>query len=78
MILSREQGKPLDGPNARFEVGACAAWTRNAADTPLEPEVVFEAGESRAEVHYDPALCHARDLVDELEDDEILGFTEAG
>lgn len=54
VILSREQGKPLDGPNARFEVGACAVWTRNAADTPLEPEVVFEAGDSRAEVHYDP------------------------
>ncbi|WP_353111699.1 aldehyde dehydrogenase family protein [Microbacterium sp.] len=53
VILSREQGKPLDGPNARFEVGACAAWTRNAADTVLDPEVVFEAGESRAELHYD-------------------------
>lgn len=52
-ILSREQGKPLDGPNARFEVGACAAWTRNAADTVLEPEVVFEDGPARAEVHYD-------------------------
>ena len=52
-LLSREQGKPMDGPNARFEVGACATWTRNAADTVLEPEVVFEAGESRAEVHYD-------------------------
>ena len=24
-LLSREQGKPLNGPNARFEVGACAA-----------------------------------------------------
>jgi len=52
-LLSREQGKPLDGPNARFEVGACAVWTRTAADTPLEPEVVFEAGDARAEVHYD-------------------------
>ncbi|KQZ24224.1 aldehyde dehydrogenase family protein [Microbacterium sp. Root553] len=54
VILSREQGKPLDGPNARFEIGAAAAWTRNAADTVLEPEVVFENGASRAEVHYDP------------------------
>ncbi|GGM44004.1 aldehyde dehydrogenase family protein [Microbacterium saperdae] len=54
VLLSREQGKPLNGPNARFEVGACALWTRTAADTPIEPEVVFEAGESRAEVHYDP------------------------
>lgn len=52
-ILSREQGKPLDGPNARFEVGACAVWTRAAADIPLEPEVVFEDGASRAEIHYD-------------------------
>ncbi|MEV8273063.1 aldehyde dehydrogenase family protein [Microbacterium sp. NPDC077184] len=52
-LLSREQGKPLDGPNARFEVGACAVWTRNAADTALEPEVVFEAGTARSEVHYD-------------------------
>ena len=53
-LLSREQGKPLNGPNARFEVGACALWTRTAADTPLEPEVVFEHEGSRAEVHYDP------------------------
>lgn len=54
VLLSKEQGKPLDGPNARFEVGACAVWTRNAADTVLEPEVVFEDGPARAEVHYDP------------------------
>jgi len=53
-LLSREQGKPLDGPNARFEVGACVVWTRTAADTAIEPEVVFEAGDARAEVHYDP------------------------
>jgi acyl-CoA reductase-like NAD-dependent aldehyde dehydrogenase len=53
VLLSREQGKPLNGPNARFEVGACAVWTRDAADTVLEPEVVFEAGDSRAEIHYD-------------------------
>ncbi|QPP05930.1 aldehyde dehydrogenase family protein [Streptomyces bathyalis] len=54
VLLSREQGKPLDGPNARFEVGACAAWTRNAADTVLEPEVLLEAGDSRAELHHVP------------------------
>lgn len=52
-ILSREQGKPLNGPNARFEVGACAVWTRSAADTVLEPETVFEAGGAKAVVHYD-------------------------
>ena len=52
-ILSREQGKPLDGPNARFEVGACAVWVRNAADTVLETETVFENGPAKAEIHYD-------------------------
>ncbi|MDK4252893.1 aldehyde dehydrogenase family protein, partial [Corynebacterium propinquum] len=30
-LLSQEQGKPLNGPNARFEVGACAAWLRATA-----------------------------------------------
>lgn len=53
-LLSREQGKPLNGPNARFEVGACAAWLRVAAGTPLEPETVVDDGETRAELHYRP------------------------
>ncbi|MEO7007384.1 MAG: aldehyde dehydrogenase family protein [Terrimesophilobacter sp.] len=51
-ILSREQGKPLNGPNARFEVGACSAWLRTAASTVLEPEVVVDDGEVHAELHY--------------------------
>ena len=37
-LLSREQGKPLNGPNARFEVGACAAWLRATAALELEPK----------------------------------------
>lgn len=53
-ILSREQGKPLDGPNARFEVGGCSVWTRSAADTELPPETVFDNGTTRSEIHYDP------------------------
>jgi phenylacetaldehyde dehydrogenase len=53
-LLSREQGKPLNGPNARFEVGACAAWLRTAAGTPLEAETVVDDGETRAELHYRP------------------------
>lgn len=53
-LLSREQGKPLNGPNARFEVGACAAWLRAAAGTPLDPETVVDDGETRAELHYRP------------------------
>ncbi len=53
-LLSREQGKPLNGPNARFEVGACAAWLRATAATPLDPETVVDDGETRAELHYRP------------------------
>ena len=53
-LLSREQGKPLNGPNARFEVGACAAWLRAAATIPLDPETIVDDGETRAELHYRP------------------------
>lgn len=51
-LLSREQGKPLNGPNARFEVGACSGWLRAAAATRLEPEVVIDDGELHAELIY--------------------------
>lgn len=51
-LLSREQGKPLNGPNARFEVGACAAWLRAAASTELEPEVLVDDGDTHAVLHY--------------------------
>ncbi|KAE8765775.1 aldehyde dehydrogenase family protein [Georgenia thermotolerans] len=53
-LLSREQGKPLNGPNARFEVGACAAWLRATAAFELEPEVLVDDDGGRAELHYRP------------------------
>lgn len=53
-LLSREQGKPLNGPNARFEVGACADWLRATAATVLEPETVMEADGSKAVLQYRP------------------------
>lgn len=53
-LLSREQGKPLNGPNARFEVGGAVAWTRSAADTPLPVEVVVDDESGYAELHYRP------------------------
>ncbi|WP_280241966.1 aldehyde dehydrogenase family protein [Nocardia abscessus] len=51
-LLSREQGKPLDGPNARFEVGACATWLRAAATITLETEILIEDGTDHAELTY--------------------------
>ncbi|MGJ9402846.1 aldehyde dehydrogenase family protein [Arthrobacter sp. KK5.5] len=53
-LLSREQGKPLNGPNARFEVGACAAWLRATASFEIEPEVLVDDDGGRAELHYRP------------------------
>lgn len=53
-LLSREQGKPLNGPNARFEVGACSAWLRATANTVLEPETVADDGATFAQIHYRP------------------------
>jgi acyl-CoA reductase-like NAD-dependent aldehyde dehydrogenase len=53
-LLSREQGKPLNGPNARFEVGACAAWLRATAATPLPGGTVFEDEETHADLYYRP------------------------
>ncbi|MGO4187404.1 aldehyde dehydrogenase family protein [Pseudarthrobacter sp. TAF60_1] len=54
VLLSREQGKPLNGPNARFEVGACAAWLRATAAFQLEPEILVDDESGRAELHYRP------------------------
>jgi acyl-CoA reductase-like NAD-dependent aldehyde dehydrogenase len=53
-LLSREQGKPLNGPNARFEVGACADWLRATAATLLPGEVLVDDDSGHAEMHYRP------------------------
>ena len=53
-LLSREQGKPLNGPNARFEIGGASAWMRTAASTPLETEVVINDESGHAEMTYKP------------------------
>jgi acyl-CoA reductase-like NAD-dependent aldehyde dehydrogenase len=44
----------LNGPNARFEVGACAAWLRATAGFELDPEVLVDDDGGRAELHYRP------------------------
>jgi acyl-CoA reductase-like NAD-dependent aldehyde dehydrogenase len=53
-LLSREQGKPLNGLNARFEVGGCAVWLRAAAATQLPVETVVDDGNTHAELRYRP------------------------
>ncbi|GAB91278.1 aldehyde dehydrogenase family protein [Gordonia rhizosphera] len=53
-LLSREQGKPLNGPNARFELGGCSAWLRATAATELPGQTVVDDDETHAELHYRP------------------------
>ncbi|MEY8210563.1 aldehyde dehydrogenase family protein, partial [Corynebacterium sp. MNWGS58] len=52
-LLSQEQGKPLNGPNARFEVGACAAWLRATASFE-SPDYTAVDDDITATVHYRP------------------------
>ena len=69
-LLSREQGKPLNGPNARFEVGACAGWLRATAATELPGETVVDDADTHAELHYRPGRRRRRDRPVELADDD--------
>lgn len=41
-LVTMEQGKPLSGPGARFELEACIAWTEVTASLKLESEIVYE------------------------------------
>ena len=50
----REQGKPLGGPHAMFEIEGCMGWTQVPLSLPLPVEVVFEDDEKRAEMHRRP------------------------
>ena len=54
-LLSREQGKPLNGPNARFELGACSAWLRTNAAIPIELQVLVDDETLHAELVYKAA-----------------------
>ena len=52
-LLSREQGKPLNGPNARFEVGACSGWL-NATTSFEHPNYTAVDDDITATVNYRP------------------------
>ncbi len=49
--ITMEQGKPLAGPGAMFEMQACIGWTRVPASLDLPVEVVFEDETRRDEMH---------------------------
>lgn len=47
--ITKEQGKPLNGPGSNFEMDACLGWTQVPASLSLTDEVVFE-DETRKDV----------------------------
>jgi len=51
-IITREQGKPLNGPGSRFEAGAVSTWLRAAADTELDEQRLLDDGS--ATLRYEP------------------------
>lgn len=53
-LIVQEQGKPLAGPGAMFEMQACVGWTQVPASLDLPVEVVFEDETRRDELHRKP------------------------
>jgi len=53
-VVSREQGKTMNGLGARYEAAGCAAWVRAAASTPLPTEVLVDEPGNHAEIYYRP------------------------
>ena len=53
-LLTKEQGKPLNGMGSRFEMGGCAAWAGYTAGLSLEDKVIEESDTSRIVQHREP------------------------
>ncbi len=53
-LLSREQGKPMAGLNAGFELGGCAAWMGFTADLEMPVKVLQDDDAARVEQHRIP------------------------
>ncbi|MBB6222854.1 aldehyde dehydrogenase family protein [Rhizobium leguminosarum] len=53
-LLTREQGKPLNGLGSRFEIGGALAWTRHTAELDLPVEILQDDNEGRVELHRKP------------------------
>jgi acyl-CoA reductase-like NAD-dependent aldehyde dehydrogenase len=53
-LLTREQGKPLNGMGSRFELHGAEAWARHTADLDLPVEVLHDSDAGRVELHRKP------------------------
>lgn len=53
-LLSREQGKPMQGLGAEFELQGCIGWTGYTAGQTLPVKVLEDSDERRVELHREP------------------------
>ena len=53
-LLTREQGKPLNGLGSRFELHGAEAWARHTATLDLPVEVLSDDESGRVELHRKP------------------------
>ena len=53
-LLTREQGKPLNGMGSRFELHGAEAWARHTASLELPVEVLQDDDSGRIELHRKP------------------------
>ena len=54
LLLTQEQGKPLNGNGSRFELGGAAAWAGYTAGLSLPMKVLQDNNEGRVELHRKP------------------------
>ncbi|MGP6174242.1 aldehyde dehydrogenase family protein [Corynebacterium sp. A21] len=54
LLLSRESGKPLNGPNARLEVSQSSDWLRATAGLKTPQETLVDDGKTHATLSYEP------------------------
>ena len=53
-LLTREQGKPLNGLGSRFELHGAEAWARHTGTLELPVEVLHDDETGRVELHRKP------------------------
>ncbi len=54
LLLTREQGKPLNGLGSRFELGGAQAWAGHTAGLSLPMKVLQDNNQGRIELHRNP------------------------
>lgn len=53
-LVTREQGKPLNGLGSRWEIGGAQAWAGYTASLKMEAKVLQDSNEGRVELHRKP------------------------